>query len=198
MRFKDLVFYTKHPKLIVDQVKFKIWLRRNPDAPWISPKAVEYLDKKLNKEMNALEWGSGRSSTWYAKRVGKLLTIEHNKIWYRVVLSQMKKDGISNVEIRHVSLDHPEDEPSKDHYDVIPKYVRVVDEYDNNSLDFVSIDGHYRGACVKEVKNKIKKGGYLLIDNTDWIPIEQWGIPKEWKIVHNSTNGVTQTTIWLK
>jgi predicted O-methyltransferase YrrM len=199
MRIKDLVFYAKHPKLIIDQIRFKIWLKLNPDAPWISPRAVEYLNLKLDKGMNALEWGSGRSSIWYAKRVGKLLSIEHNKRWYELVEAKMKEGGVNNAEIRQISLNHPEDEPTRNYYDATPKYVGVVDEYDNNSLDFVAIDGHYRGLCVNKVKDKIKKGGYLLIDNSNWIPIEQWGIPKKgWEIVHQSSNGVTQTTIWVK
>jgi hypothetical protein len=205
MRVKDLVFYAKHPKLILDQIKFKVWLKLNPDAPWISPQAVEYLNKTLNKGMNALEWGSGRSSTWYAKRVGKLLTIEDNEKWYKLVSTQMKENGVTNAEIRHINLGHPEydpyteDEPTINHDNAALKYVSVVDEYADHSLDFVVIDGHYREACVSKVKSKIKKGGYLLLDNSDWMPLEQWGIPKKgWKIVHQSSNGVTQTTIWLK
>lgn len=198
MKLKSIPFYLKDPRRIYDQIKFKIWLKLHPDVPWISPEAVKFLDHNLKKDMTALEWGSGRSSSWYAKRVGKILSIEHNLEWFKLVNLKLKDEKVENAKLYHIKLDHPESDPTSVDYDVTPKYVAVAQEFQNDQLDFVVVDGHYRLTCVKEAIPKIKPGGLLLIDNTNWLPLEKWGVPSNWSIVHRSSNGVSETTIWRK
>jgi hypothetical protein len=76
--------------------------------------------------------------------------------------------------------------------------VKVVEEFDDESIDFVVVDGHYRQACILEALKKIKSGGFLLVDNTNWMPLKEWGVPCDWSIVHQSSNVMTETTIWKK
>lgn len=198
MKLTSLTFYLAQPSRIFHQLRFKLWLKRNPDVPWISPKAVNFLDHNLNKNMEALEWGSGRSTVWYAKRVKKIVSIEHNNSWFESVRSKIKNLQVNNAEIKFIGLDHPEKDPTPAHYDQTPKYVAVVDNYKDETLDFVVIDGHYRLTCVKQVLPKLRKGALLLIDNTNWMPLENWGVPKDWELVHKSFNGVSETSIWKK
>jgi hypothetical protein len=35
-----------------------------------------------------------------------------------------------------------------------------------------------------------------MIDNTDWLPLEEWHVPPAWPIRHQSRNVMTQTTVW--
>jgi len=48
------------------------------------------------------------------------------------------------------------------------EYVRIIDEFDNFSLDFCLVDGAYREFCAMNVINKLKPAGMLIIDNVNW------------------------------
>jgi hypothetical protein len=97
-----------------------------------------------------------------------------------------------------VLLDHPREEPTRPHYEQVPRYVSVIDEFPDESLDFVLVDGHYRQACVLAALSKLRPGGLLAVDNTDWLPDDLWGVPAAWPLVHRSANVVTVTTVWRK
>jgi len=48
-------------------------------------------------------------------------------------------------------------------------YARVVDQFDNESVDFCLVDGMYRGACAISVVPKLRPGALLVIDNSHWL-----------------------------
>jgi hypothetical protein len=45
---------------------------------------------------------------------------------------------------------------------------------------------------------KLKPGGLLLVDDTNWLPLSEWGVPTTWQLVHQSTKINTVTSIWRK
>ena len=47
------------------------------------------------------------------------------------------------------------------------KYVESIDKYPDKFFDLVFIDGRVRKDCILHSINKIKFGGYLMMDNTD-------------------------------
>jgi hypothetical protein len=53
------------------------------------------------------EFGSGRSTLWFAARVAELTSVETNTRWHERVTNQLKECGVSNVEYILV----PEDKP---------------------------------------------------------------------------------------
>jgi hypothetical protein len=44
----------------------------------------------------------------------------------------------------------------------------------------------------------LKHGGLLLVDDTNWLPMEEWGVPATWPIVHQSMKINTVTSIWRR
>ena len=72
----------------------------------------------------------------------------------------------------------------------------MFSELADASVDFVVIDGHYRQACVLAALPKIKPGGRLLIDNSNWLSTLDWGVPSSWPLVHRSSNVMAETSIW--
>ena len=44
-------------------------------------------------------------------------------------------------------------------------YVKAINDFDSNSLDFCLVDGMYRDFCALKVIEKIRPGGVLIIDN---------------------------------
>ena len=45
----------------------------NPSAPWVTKDAIRFLNDNLTDELIGLEWGSGRSTIWFSKRVRFLI-----------------------------------------------------------------------------------------------------------------------------
>jgi hypothetical protein len=191
-------FWAKHPAALIMRCIGEIHSRIYPDQPWISYHATNFLNKNLQKNMIGLEWGSGRSTAWYAKRMKHLISVEHNTQWFEIVKKKLQEQGVSNVDYRLIALNHPESSPTHRDYSPTPDYVAVAEGLSDESLDFVVIDGHYRLACVKAVLKKIKTNGYLLIDNSNWMEISEWGVPSGWEIIHRSFGFYGETTIWQK
>jgi hypothetical protein len=46
-------------------------------------------------------------------------------------------------------------------------YVKSIDRFSDNYFDIVFVDGRARDACIFHAKDKVKQGGYLIIDNSD-------------------------------
>ncbi|MDQ6805691.1 MAG: class I SAM-dependent methyltransferase [Actinomycetota bacterium] len=178
------------------RIAYVLYVRRHPNEPWLAPPAVAYLDRELPRDGAGLEWGSGRSTSWFGERLARLVSVEMNADWYETV--KRKVADMPSVDLRYVAIEHPEHEPTRPHYDLVPKYVSVADESEPASLDFVLVDGHYRQACVLAALPKLRPGGLLVVDNTDWLPDREWGVPDGWQRVHRSSNVVTVTTIWRK
>ncbi|HUL15264.1 MAG TPA: hypothetical protein VLV88_04650 [Terriglobales bacterium] len=196
MNAKRIFEYLRRPGYALRYIGYKAheFLHRN--EPWIAPGAVRFCASKLKSDQIGLEWGSGRSTRWYASRLGKLLSIEFDPNWHRKV-SRMITSQVA-AECRFIPLDHPLEQPTRRDYDPLPAYVAVVEEFADESLDFVVVDGHYRTACIKQALPKLKEGGLLLVDDTGWLPLGEWGVPSSWPIVHQSANLMKHTTIWQK
>lgn len=194
-----IAFWLKNPGMLLARFRYLLWERRNPDKPWLTPEAVAYLEGVLNREMSGLEFGSGRSTKWYAGKLGRLVSIEHSASWYEIVKAQLAKAGVKNVDYRLVPLNHPETQGEQPQYTPMPDYVAVVDGFPDSTFDFVVVDGHYRTNCIRASLHKLKPGGLLLIDDVNMWPIrDQFPVPLDWTRPHYSTNGIKWTGIWQK
>jgi hypothetical protein len=187
------------PVYFLRRLNYKFYEIRHPDEPWLAQGAVRFLHDNLTADGIGWEWGSGRSTAWFARRLRFVTSVEHDGEWHKIVQAKLAAADLANIDYRHIALDHPVDEPTHAHYDVLPSYVTVATDLANNSLDFALIDGHYRMACVLAIVPKMKPGGLLVIDNSNWLAsIGEWGVPAEWPIVHQSENVMSQTTIWRR
>jgi hypothetical protein len=183
---------------VVRRSIYQLYELSHPDEPWMSQGAVRYCEAHLTREHVGFEWGSGRSTPWFGSRLQSLLSIEHDCSWHATVTKKLQSKRLTNVRCRYLPLEHDPTEPTRPHYDPTPSYVQAVDEVGDETLDLVIVDGHYRQACILAALKKIKPGGLLLVDNTDRLPLQEWGVPCSWPIVHQSRNVMTQTTIWRK
>ncbi len=186
----------RQPRYLAQRIAYKWYELRHPDEPWIAQGAVRFCEGRLTGDMRGLEWGSGRSTLWFARRLGHLTSIEYDEAWYGRIRDRLTE--FRNVDYRYVPVDHPLHEATRPHYDPLPRYVAVAGELADGSLDFVVVDGHYRQACILAVLPKLRAGGLLLVDNTDRLPLSEWGVPSDWPVLHQSRNVMTQTTIWQK
>lgn len=214
------------PRYLFNRFRLGVYESLHPKAPWLTPAAIRYLDAHLKGTDVALEFGSGRSTLWFARRVARLISVEHDRAWYEKVSQRLADEGVTNVDYRHCESDPNEDprpwirDPSCRNDDEANRtdYVRTIDGFANESLDFVLIDGVHRSACAVRVIPKLRPGGLLAVDNINWyLPCSshspnsrratqgpasgEWGrfheLTRNWQCVW-TTSGVTDTAIYLK
>ncbi|HCC80514.1 MULTISPECIES: SAM-dependent methyltransferase [Methylophaga] len=123
--------------------------KKGQEIPWYTYPAYEYLNSLDFKDLDILEFGSGASSTWWAERAKSVTSIEHNKEWYEIV----KQRQTNNLKIIFAETEE--------------KYISAGNF---EKYDVVVIDGQYRHACAKNLKNIIKGEGLIILDNADRHP----------------------------
>ncbi len=191
-----LLFWLTHPVFVYYRLLYWVWEKRNPDKPWLCPDTVRFCERQLTKTMRMLEFGSGRSTRWFAARVEHITSIEHQAGWYEKVKAQLAEAGATNINYQLAPLDDPEAELKDPGF--VPAYVRRSEQFADASLDFIIIDGHYRDACIQHtIAQGQASGGYFLVDDINfWSSPDVLPIPKTWKIVDDSTNGLKRCLIW--
>jgi predicted O-methyltransferase YrrM len=145
------------PRCLYALLRRQIWIRTHPDVPWLTRQAVEILDGRLKSSDVGLEWGSGRSTGWLARRVAHLTSIEHNEYWYNRIQKLLFDKGIENVELLFAAL-----EAKGKGW---PEYICLAAEQPKASFDFVLIDGRLRDQCAEIALQLIRPGGVLIIDD---------------------------------
>ncbi len=133
-----------------------------------------FLACKVSGDADALEYGAGGSTLWLATHVGRLTSVEHDASWYARVLAELHESNLGNCTVH---LRKPE--AVKNAADTcgvygstlvegdFASYVKVIDGFPNESLDLVVVDGRARPACMLHATEKVKPGGYLVLDDSD-------------------------------
>ena len=115
--------------------------------PWLPYPVIDFLGRRLNKELSVFEYGCGASTSWLSARVKKLVSCEHNKEWYEKV----KKQIPDNVTLIYKALDEG--------------YSEVIKEY-SNEFDIIFVDGRNRVECIKNSLGALKEDGIIILDDS--------------------------------
>ncbi len=194
MRLRNLF----RPFYLAGRMQNWLYEKRHPDHPWLAPDAIAWLEKNLRPEMRGFEWGSGRSTLWFAKHLATLASIESDPAWFQQVGRMVQDARVTNVELRHIPLNHAESETYRNDYTPLPANPSAILQQPDASLDFVVVDGWYRPVCARAALSKLKPGGFLLIDNTNWNNPPHVHVPEDWSLVHRSHNVLTETSVWMR
>jgi predicted O-methyltransferase YrrM len=200
-------------RYIADRTALALYERFHPNAPWLTRQAVDFLANWLRPNDSGLEWGSGRSTVWFAHRVSRLMSIEHNKSWHDVVKSMLAERSLGNVDYRYHAAD-----PARETGSLTHPYVTAGAQLPAESADFVLVDGAYRDCCAAIALSRVKPGGIIIVDNVNWFlphasrspssilqdkkPVnplwqEFQHMVENWRSYWTS-NGVTDTAIFFK
>lgn len=200
------------PGYIFNRINELIYQIRYPAHPWLTKTANIIITAFLKKSDIGLEFGSGRSTIYFAPQVSFLTSVEHNVSWYNKTKKILNDNNITNV--TYLLCPEDVDESQAEH----SAYVKVSDNYPPDSLDFVLVDGIYRAACANAVLDKIRPGGLLILDNANrYLPgnsispdsrsLSQGPASAEWAsfLKHTAnwrrlwtSSGVTDTALYLK
>lgn len=151
------------PSYLVPRLRQIAFVRNHPDTPWLTESGIRLLDSWLKPTDVGLEWGSGRSTAWFARHVARMTSVEDNPQWHERVKALLQQAGVSHkVDYRSIPCEHREvDEPDSH------PYANVADEFAEESLDFALVDGNIRVLCMQKVLSKLKPGGLLILDNAN-------------------------------
>ncbi|KAA6330698.1 hypothetical protein EZS27_020630 [termite gut metagenome] len=161
---------------------FPIWWKSikrnlNPldyDRPWITFEAKNFLDSILNSKMSVFEYGAGCSTLYFSRRVKAIYSVENNKEWFESLNKYIKENRIDNVNIHLVEgistneINTTYSSLSSDYRNInFEDYVKVIDTFPDMLFDIILVDGRARAGCIKHAVTKLKKGGYLIVDNSE-------------------------------
>jgi hypothetical protein len=165
--------------------------RENPDAPWLVPAAIAFLEQEMRPEFVGFEWGSGRSTLWFARRIRYITSVEGRRAWYDEVTRWLVKDDLAErVTLRLAEVTSEHNFSSEE----IERYAGVIDGVVDGSLDFILVDGHFREACLLRIASKLRPGGLLIIDNTDVLPKTMLDALRT-ADSQSWNNGISETTV---
>lgn len=169
-------------------------IMQNP-VPFLTLDAIRFMDKLIQPDMNILEIGGGNSSLWFLKRGVKLTTYEHDRQWALMVQNTVKQHPeYYNAENFTLQIMQGNDvlndlEKLKDkHFDVL--LVDCMNAYTQ------------RTECIRIAKDKVKDGGWVILDNSDnpanWPADEIMKGKKMYRFTGYAAMGlfVCQTSFW--
>jgi hypothetical protein len=200
------------PRYILNRTKVMIYYKKFPDHPWLTKFANTIITSFLKRADIGLEFGSGRSTIFFAQIVKFLTSVENDRYWYNKINDILINKSITNVDYLFRPKDIDEENPANS------DYIKVCNNFPRSSLDFVLVDGIYRAAVANLVIDKLRPGGLFILDNANWyLPcnsvspnsrtISQGPASPEWGIfLHNvenwrciwTSNGVWDTALYLK
>ena len=108
------------------------------DRPWLPESAIEFIEVYLKPWHLTFEFGSGASTLWLWERCAQVVSVEHDPAHFL--------PGV---------IMHPR------------PYAPVISEYPDETFDFILVDGRDRVQCIKCALPKLKRGGWLMLDNSE-------------------------------
>ena len=118
--------------------------------PWFSYPFIDFLTPRLTKDLVIFEFGSGNSTLFFADKVKKVVSIEHNKDWYQMV----RKTKPSNVELVQTETDSIKD--------YLQYFLNL-----NDKLDIVIVDGLHRNECLINACDNLLSNGVIILDDSE-------------------------------
>ena len=122
---------------------------QRPVVPWWPRKAIAAVESRLTPDMVAVEFGSGSSTIWIARRVKSVLAREHDAKWAAITRERIAAEGLASCTIEHRS--------GADYYAFEP----------DTRFDFAVVDGEYRWKCIEALSSRMNPGGLIYFDNSD-------------------------------
>lgn len=119
--------------------------------PWYTYPAIEFLEQFDFTKKAVLEYGSGNSSVYWGNIANKVISIEHNKVWYEKNKKRIKTHN-------EIFLCEKQKE-----------YVKKIKEVDK-LFDIIVIDGEWRKECAETSLDNLSESGFVILDNSDWFP----------------------------
>ena len=118
-------------------------------VPWYTFPAIEYFQALDAKGLDIFEYGCGNSSLFWAQKGANVWCVEHDPEWHKTIYS--KSSDLRGLLLKENKTD----------------YANAIHET-IESFDIIIIDGIWRNECAAEALTRLKPGGLIILDNSDW------------------------------
>ncbi|MDC0989719.1 hypothetical protein OAR29_04160 [Rhodospirillales bacterium] len=135
--------------IIISQAILKKLFNYYPSSPCIVYGAKKVLDSIIDNNMLIVEFGSGQSTHWYAKRCQKIISHETSEKWFVKVKQNLLRAGCFNANV--IKWDGES----------------ISQEIKTLSPDLIIIDGIRRDICVDYATEVAKDSTWIYLDNSD-------------------------------
>jgi predicted O-methyltransferase YrrM len=104
-----------------------------------------------------LELGSGRSTAWYARRAGRVLSLEDNEYWAAQTRERLAAAGLENTALRAMPVED------------FPREIAALAHasFDLVVMDFLESAEVTRMDALRPARELVRPGGLLLLDDSD-------------------------------
>jgi hypothetical protein len=118
--------------------------------PWVTYSFIDFIKTRLNKQQSVFEYGSGSSTLFYAARVNKVVSVEHDEAWYHKILSSKP----ANADMIFTKLERGGE--------YCKKAAMLAEQF-----DIIIVDGRDRVNCCKESVAALSPQGVLVLDDSE-------------------------------
>ena len=122
----------------------------NQPIPWVTYAFIDFIKERLHQNLTVFEYGSGNSTLFYAKRVKKVVSVEHDEAWYKKIVNEKA----ANAEMIFTKL-VPNGEYSQK--------AKLL----NEKFDVIIVDGRDRVNCCKYCVDALTEKGVLVLDDSE-------------------------------
>lgn len=119
------------------------------EIPWFTYPAIEYLEQLDFSGKSVFEFGAGNSSLFWGRRAARVVSVEHDRGWYERLRPRLPAGHAL----------HLVEDPA-----AYPQTLAGRPE----EFDVVVIDGIERRACCAPAVSRLRRGGLVILDNSDW------------------------------
>ena len=122
----------------------------NHPIPWVTYSFIDFIKDRLHKELSIFEYGSGNSTLFYAKKVKRVVSVEHDEAWFNKIV----KEKASNAEMIFTHLSSNGEYSQK---------AALLGE----KFDVIIVDGRDRVNCCKNSVDALTANGVLVLDDSE-------------------------------
>ncbi len=147
------------PRYVVNRLMLSRYQRAHPEAPWLTRTMIDFLSGYLRSTDVLVEFGSGRSTMWFARRTEHVISAEHNEQWHAHVTKELAAKGLKNVTYLRV-------ERTPESY-IAPVDAALAAHSPDGKADVILVDGINRDHAAMWALAHIRPGGLILVDNVN-------------------------------
>lgn len=137
--------------------------------PWITREAIRFLDSIVQPDFKVLECGAGGSTVYFTRKGCNVCSIESNYEWSKRVVKCL--EGYNPLLCQAPTHE---------------AFVDMLNSLSDDAFDLVSIDSDPactdRLGLLQVALPKLKKEGWLMLDNYGTFGVEKFVPPSAWEV----------------
>lgn len=144
--------------------------------PWFVYGAIRFLKRTIVPGGKVFEYGAGGSTVFFHNRGCDVTTVEHDPSWASATREKLRLLGFSGERVTcHAADAIPPDPGFPSHgQDQCPlvqlnfrTYCDSILTYPPKFFDLVVVDGRARSSCLYYARDRVRPGGWILLDNSE-------------------------------